>query len=277
MVFGINIKRHGSQKSAAQLLLHHGSPQSSLYITVWFTQFARSTWRGVYGCYAWFILVLVVIPVTILLLVLPGIMRRRRLARLAARLVCLLTGSRVRVSGWTVPEALPCIVVANHGSYLDGIVLTAILPARFAFLVKSEMASVPLAGFVLRLLGSEFVERDNPHDRQRAAKRLIETAKRGWTLTVFPEGTIDIKPGLRQFHAGAFIAALRGPLPVVPVVISGTREKLAGESRLPRPGPIEVHICEALPSERFESVEALIAATRRAMLNVLDEPDLAGC
>ncbi len=56
-----------------------------------------------------------------------------------------------------------CVVVANHASYLDGVVMTAALPPRFGFVIKREMESVPLAGALLRRLGSEFVERFNRH------------------------------------------------------------------------------------------------------------------
>ena len=174
-----------------------------------------------------------------------------------------------------MPEGLPCIVVANHSSYLDGIILTAVLPARFAFLIKQEMANVPLIGFVLKQIASEFVDRQNPQDRHRMARRLVESARRGWTLAVFPEGTFDTRAGLQRFHTGAFTAALRGSLPLVPVVIKGARAKMPGERIMPGPGKIAVHVCEPVdPKQSGDSIEALIAAARRAMLAHLDEPDL---
>jgi 1-acyl-sn-glycerol-3-phosphate acyltransferase len=218
--------------------------------------------------------VVVVIPVTFLLFLTPGIMRRRKLVRLAARIVSKLTGSTIGQSGWEIPQDLPCIVVANHSSYLDGIILTAVLPARFAFLIKQEMANIPLIGFVLKQIGSEFVDRQNPQDRHRMAKRLVESARRGWTLALFPEGTFDTQPGLQRFHTGAFTAALRGSLPLVPVVIQGAREKMPGTRIMPFPGKITVHVCEPIfPAGATDTLEALIAATRRSMLSHLDEPD----
>lgn len=107
------------------------------------------------------------------------------------------------------------------------------------------------------------------------ARRLVESARRGWTLAVFPEGTFDTRPGLQRFHTGAFTAALRGSLPLVPIVIKGAREKMPGERVMPRPGKIAVHVCEPIyPTGATDSIETLIAATRRAMLEHLDEPDL---
>ena len=229
-----------------------------------------------YGLYAWLALLIVVAPVSIALLLTPGIMRRRQLVRRGARLVCWLTGSTIDVSGWTIPDALPCIVIANHSSYLDGIILTAILPPRFAFLIKQEMATVPVAGFVLKQIAAEFVDRQSPRDRHRMARRLVETAQRGWTLAVFPEGTFDAAPGLKRFHTGAFTAAWRGKLPIVPVAIRGARAKMPSGTFLPVPGPLSVHVCEPIAAAHAGSPDVLIHATRRALLAEIDEPDLEG-
>jgi 1-acyl-sn-glycerol-3-phosphate acyltransferase len=226
-----------------------------------------------YGLYAWVALLAVVAPVSILLLLTPGIMRRRRLVRRGARLVCALTGSRITVTGWPIPDGLPCIVVANHSSYLDGIILTAVLPPQFAFLIKQEMANVPVAGFVLKQIAAEFVDRQNPQDRHRMARRLVETARRGWTLVVFPEGTFEVAPGLKRFHSGAFRAAWRGKLPIVPIAIRGARAKMPAETILPATGSLSVHVCEPIQASSAGSAESLMAATRAAILAKLDEPD----
>lgn len=219
-------------------------------------------------------LLIVVVPVTILLCVTPGIMRRRQLVKAGAQTVCWLAGASIRQSGWRIPDDFACVVIANHSSYLDGVVLTAALPARFAFLIKQEMAHVPVAGFVLKQIAAEFVDRRNPGDRRRMARRLVETAHRGWTLAVFPEGTFDEHPGLKHFHTGAFAAALSGNLPIVPIVIRGARKKMPSGFMLPRPGPLSIRVCEPLEPRDFGSVEALSAAARRSLLEHLEEPDL---
>ena len=120
------------------------------------------------GYALWALLVFLVVGLSALLLlvVLPGVGRRRAAAHTAARTFLRLAGLPLIVK---FPERLPAgqsVVVCNHASYLDGIVLTAALPPRFAFVIKREMARVPFAGALLRRLGSEFVER---FDRQRGA------------------------------------------------------------------------------------------------------------
>jgi 1-acyl-sn-glycerol-3-phosphate acyltransferase len=234
----------------------------------------RSAVRACYGCYAWLALLLIVVPTSALLAAAPGLQRRRRIARGAARLFFLAIGSPVRIDGSAIQAHYPCVVVANHASYLDGIILTAALPAGFTYLIKSQMATVPIAGFVLRRLGSAFVNREDLADRKRMARTLVRLARKGDALGFFPEGTFDAVPGLRPFQLGAFSAAARARLPVVPIVIYGSRHKLPSGRMLPAPGPLRVRICEPLAAAAHASARGLMQATRHAMLTHLHEPDL---
>ena len=231
--------------------------------------------RIVYGCYAWMALLIASVPVALAMLVTPGVLRRRQVARLGARAFFLLIGSRIRTLGGSLPASASCVVVANHASYLDGIILTAALPARFTYVIKKEMTAVPLASFVLRRLGSEFVQRDDVPQLQRTARRLLDAAAGGKALAFFPEGTFEAEPGLKPFRAGAFRTAWRGGLDVVPVVILGSRRKLPAGAWFASPGPLAVRVCAPLPARGHESADGLMQAARQAMLEQLDEPDLA--
>lgn len=241
-------------------------------ITATVARFARLA----FGLYAWLLLLIVAIPVAAAFLVTPGVMRRRRLARWAATVVLAGIGSRLYVSGKVPDETTPCIVVANHSSYLDGIILTAALPPRFSFLIKHEMTRVPLAAFVLRRLGSHFVDRHSAQHRHRTAKRLVNAVGNGGALVVFAEGTFDQAPGLRRFQMGAFAAAFRAQTAIVPVIIGGARDKLPADALLPRWGPLRVRICAPIAAQVYADSAALMAATRSAILEHLGEPDLVG-
>jgi 1-acyl-sn-glycerol-3-phosphate acyltransferase len=168
------------------------------------------------------------------------------------------------------------VVAANHASYLDGIVLKAVLPPRFSFVIKREVASLPLLGLLTRRIGSEFVERRSSSGRHRDALRVIKRAEQGHSLVFFPEGTFDGTPGLKRFHVGAFAAAARGGVPVVPTIIHGARRALPNRALITRPGRIVVEIREPLPAPgAVVSPEWLRDETRRRILERLDEPDLA--
>ena len=228
-----------------------------------------------YGCYAWLALLVVVIPTCVVLAATPGVARRRSVARGGARLFLSAIGSPVRVEGSAIATHYPCVVVANHASYLDGIILTAALPAGFTYLIKQQMTRVPIASFVLRRLGSAFVDRSDRSDRHRTVRAMMTLAEQGAALCFFPEGTFDAAPGLKPFQLGAFSTAARANLPIVPVIIYGSRQKLPAGRFLPAPGPLRVRICEPVRGGGKPSARELMAATRRAMLARLDEPDLA--
>lgn len=228
-----------------------------------------------YGIYAWAALLAVVLPLAVLLLVIPGVQRRRELARRAARLFFFIIASPIRTSASAVAPHYPCVVVANHSSYLDGIILTAALPAGFTYLIKHEMTAVPVASLVLKRLGSAFVRRDDTGHRTRVARELVGLAVNGDALAFFPEGTFDRSPGLKPFQLGAFGSAMHAALPVVPVVIHGARRKLPSKALLPAPGAISVTVLQPLDPRRFGSPRELMQAVRAAMLGELGEPDLA--
>jgi 1-acyl-sn-glycerol-3-phosphate acyltransferase len=229
----------------------------------------------------WTLLAFLAVGLTtlLLLLVLPGVARRRAAARTAARVFLRLAGMPLTVS---FEERLPagqCVVVCNHASYLDGVVLTAALPGRFGFVIKREMASVPLAGAVLRRLGSEFVERFDRRRGARDTRRVLRNARQGHALVFFPEGTFTPRPGLMKFHIGAFVAATRAGCPVVPAVLRGTRRALP-PGGLPCPGPIEMEILAPIapgPVNSDHSAPELRDRARTAILAVLGEPDLTCC
>lgn len=238
------------------------------------TAFSESLARILYGGYAWLVVILVVVPILLALAVTPKLMTRRRIAQLGARAIFRLIGSPISLAGTPITATERAIVIANHSSYLDGMVLTAVLPTQFTFLIKQEMRSMPLVGFILRRLDSEFVDRDNPTQRHRMGRRLVAAARRGKALAVFPEGTFDEQSGLKPFRAGAFRAARRADAVLWPVVILGARDKFPSGSMLPRPGPLSVQVLAPLQPADYDSHDVLMRVARSAMLAHLDEPDL---
>ena len=229
-----------------------------------------------YGMYATALFLVLGLCALLALLFLPGVHRRRAFARGAARMFLSLAGMPVRIVN---PERLPatqCVVVANHASYLDGVVFTAALPPRFGFVIKREMNDVPLAGLLLRRLGSEFVERFNRNRGAADARRVLRKATDGHSLVFFPEGTFTKMPGLMKFHTGAFVIAARAGCPIVPAVVRGTRHALSPQGGLPKPGPIEITLLPPIEPPPAPSTAApeLRDRARAAILGELGEPDL---
>lgn len=240
------------------------------------TAFLISLARAVYGVYAVTVfgcLAFVLVPI---IAVVPGLETRRVITRLTARAVFLLSGIPLSVRHLDRLPKGPCVVAANHASYLDGIILKAVLPPRFSFVIKNEMMRFPLASLLLRRIGSEFVERFDRTKGATDARRLFRSAVGGQALAFFPEGTFRKSPGLGRFHNGAFAAASRARVPVVPVIIKGSRQVLPQHRRLPRPGRVQVLVQPPIlpDGNGAAAIRQLNARTRASILTELGEPDL---
>jgi 1-acyl-sn-glycerol-3-phosphate acyltransferase len=233
--------------------------------------------RVLYALYVWLAFLTLAIS-AVAGMVLPGLERRRRIARGAARALLRVAGMPLPVQGSDrIPEG-QCVIVANHASYLDGLVMMAALPPRFGFVIKREMSRVPLANLLLRRIGSHFVERFNRHRGATDARRLMRTVSDGHSLVFFPEGTFAPQPGLLKFHTGAFAIAARAGCPVVPAVVRGTRHALPPKNPLPQPSAIEIEILEPIVAVALTPDDAAVELrdrAREAILSELDEPDLA--
>ncbi len=229
-----------------------------------------------WGIYVWLIFIVCIVAAILGALLLPGKDRRRRWASAAGRAIFRLAGIKATIRGTELVPDRQCIVVANHASYVDGVILNAFLPPRFGFVIKGEMGRIPVAGFLLRHIGSQFVERFDASGSARDARRLFKVAESGESLAFFPEGTFQAVPGLGHFRAGAFAVAINSGLPIVPVVISGSRAILPAHTILPRLGHISIDMLAAIePGDpAFDNSKDLAELARQRILAVLDEPDL---
>ena len=233
-------------------------------------------YHALFGMYAILVFALCVLFSLFVAVLVPGLERRRRLVASAARASFLLSGVRPDIMGLNNLPEQACVVVANHASYLDGILLKGFLPARFSFVIKGEMRNVPIAHFLMRRSGARFVERFKSSESARDARQIVKAARSGESLGFFPEGTFLEERGVGRFRAGAFMAAIKGGMPVVPIAISGTREMLGAGRALPRPTPIRIDILEPiLPDDpAYGDHHSLAETARQRILAVLDEPDL---
>jgi 1-acyl-sn-glycerol-3-phosphate acyltransferase len=229
----------------------------------------------IYSTYAWSALLVTGVITLSLTLFLPTLRSRRALGGACAKCWLQLIGVRIDFRGGELLPEAPSVVVANHSSYLDGLLLQAVLPTRFAFVIKKEMSGVPFAGWLLRRLGAEFVDRFNQHSGAMDARRILRSAHTGGSLVFFPEGTFTGKPGLARFHGGAFAIAARANSPVVPVVIRGARHVLRADSIWLRPGSVQIEVLQHVHGGESHSAEMLRSHSRARMLMALEEPDLA--
>jgi 1-acyl-sn-glycerol-3-phosphate acyltransferase len=123
------------------------------------------------------------------------------------------------------PPMRPCVLAANHRSYLDIALLLSQVPC--VFLAKKELASWPILGPAARCANTLFVDRSDQVSRLSARAALGRALARGRTVAVFPEGTTSSGPGLLPFRPGMFVMAAGQGVPVVPVAVWYDRAEMA--------------------------------------------------
>lgn len=236
--------------------------------------------RTVYRVYASAItLVVIFILFCPFIIIAPTLALRREIGRLCVRAALAAIFVPFRVRGL---EHLPqdaCVVVCNHASYLDGIVLTAALPRRFTFMVKDDAARWPYVGLVIKRMGVRFINRTSKREGAIQTRALIRDLSAGMSLAVFAEGTFRREPGLLAFQKGAFAIAAKAGAPVIPAAIRGTRHVLGGDNRLIHWSPIEVEFMPALQADGSGggAIDLLRDEARAAVLAACREPDAKTC
>ena len=231
---------------------------------------------ALFGVYAVIVFTICIILGLCAALLVPGADRRARWLANITKAIFVLSRVPVDINGFDNLPEIDCVVVSNHASYIDGFLLKGFLPSRFSFVIKGEMRNIPVVHFLLRRAGSRFVDRKESTASSRDARQMVKAAKSGQSLAIFPEGTFQREPGLLRLRAGAFVAAVRGEMPIVPIVISGTRHMLPANRYLPRYGRIRVDILAPIypDHDSYATPRELSKHVRRRLLAALDEPDL---
>jgi 1-acyl-sn-glycerol-3-phosphate acyltransferase len=240
----------------------------------------RSLGSLLYVAWAGIAVALLAGPIWLAVVLTPGLRARRRVARIAARVLFASLGIPLRMEGAENLEAggpsTPRILAPAHASYLDGLVLTALLPPEFAFVVKRELEGHFLTRIFLRRLGTLFVERFDVAQSAGETRKALEALRNGESLVIFPEGTLRRYPGLLPFRMGTFAVAVDAGVPVVPMAIRGTREILRGDERFLRHGRVVVIAAPAVRPEGsgWHAGIQLRDQVRKAILERYGEPDL---
>ena len=145
---------------------------------------------------------------------LPPREREQRTRTWSLRLLNLL-GLTVQPSG--VPHAGARLVVSNHVSWLDIIVINSVMPSRFVS--KAEVGQWPVIGRLVTAAGTLYLVRERRRDAMRVLGLMSQSLRDGDSVAVFPEGTTGAGHGIMHFHANLVQAAIDAPAPLQPVVL----------------------------------------------------------
>ncbi len=170
-----------------------------------------------------------------------------RCVRLWAKSVNWAAGVEVRVHGERMRAGQGAVYVANHVSWFDIFALAAEVP-WCSFIAKSELRKIPLFGFAAQVVGIVFLDRDNRKAAFESYEKAAGAVQSGRSIIVCPEGTRGFDYHLRPFKKGPFVFAIASQAPVIPTVVHGSREVMPKGSFRIRPGVVDLHFLDAIPT-----------------------------
>lgn len=183
---------------------------------------------------------------------------------------------RLRIEGLENLPEKPCIIVANHESYLDAPSLIAKFPKKFLPRSVTWIKASNIMERIVRFLsrGRNIIVVHAKSDLAATLRSSAAVIEAGYNLMVFPEGLRSRDGGLASFRPGFAMIACRAGVPVVPVAIEGSLEAMPYGKTFPRFGKkICLKILPALVPHAGETPEALAARARSAIASIVERDD----
>lgn len=168
----------------------------------------------------------------------------------------------------------PCIFVSNHQSMVD---ILAVFATRLSFLWVSKVENfyVPFLGWNMWLNGYVPLKRGYLPSIMRMVRTCRRKLTEGHSLFVFPEGTRSPTGDLIPFYPGAFRLSVRFRVPVVPVVIEGTRDILPKGRFMIRPRRVVVRVLDPIHPDSVGGDHRVLLETTRGKMQKA-QADLRG-
>lgn len=139
-------------------------------------------------------------------------------------LVWILTHTMYRVSHknlHNLPEKGGALIVCNHVSYMDALLLSAVCPRLIRFVMEEEYASLPPLRRFLNRAGVIPISATNRRSIRRAFNEVEQALAEGHIVCIFPEGRLTTNGEMNEFMRGMDLIIKRSPVPVIPMALKG--------------------------------------------------------
>lgn len=134
---------------------------------------------------------------------------------------------RFKVTGQqNLPQDGPFIIVANHTSLLDPIILGISVRPKIIFIAAAYLFEIPCLGYLLRKVNSIPIHRENNTNNIKSIKKALKILQQGGVLGIFPEGGLDRQKDNLPIKLGASYLATKAGVPIVPIKIKGADKVL---------------------------------------------------
>jgi 1-acyl-sn-glycerol-3-phosphate acyltransferase len=190
-------------------------------------------------------------------------------ARQWARGCLWLGGVRLRIEGIEhLPVQGPVVYMSNHQGNFDVPVLFAGLPVQFRWLAKAELFKIPIFGRAMRGVGYISIDRSNRKSAFESLERAARTIRNGTSVLIFPEGTRSRDGHILPFKKGGFVLSVDSGVPIVPVIIRGTRDIIPKGRFMIRPAPVTMQILDPVETAGYtrKTKDALLAHIRSILI-----------
>lgn len=152
-----------------------------------------------------------------------------------------------------IPPNTPAIYVSNHQSNFDIPVIYSSLPIQFSWLAKQELFRVPLFGTAMKAVGCIPIDRSNRREMMKSINAASQQIKNGTSVIIFPEGTRSPDGELQEFKKGALLIAAKAKVPVIPIAIHGSYERLPKDQFKVSSGPVSIEFLPPIDTNNGDS------------------------
>ena len=195
-------------------------------------------------------------------------------ARIWAKSILIFGRIKVKVTGLSkIDPTQSFIYMCNHQSNFDIPVLLAHLKVQFRWLAKAELFRIPLFGFAMRRAGYISIDRTDRRSAFASLKKAADTVRKGASVIIFPEGTRSPDGSISPFKKGGFVMALDSGVPIVPVILHGTRSIMPKKQLRIVPGNVVVEITDPIDISGYtrKNKEALIERIRNIICEAFEK------
>lgn len=202
-----------------------------------------------------------------------GHKKNYRMAQKLCKGILKITGADLRIQG---QENFPCketaVYMGTHKSYMDIVIMIALIDEPLVFIGKSEVDQLPFIRTWFKAIGGIYMDREDIRQSFKVILQAIEKLREGYSVAIFPEGTRAKGKEMIDFKAGSFKLATKANVPIVPIAMQNTF-KLLEEKRRVRPARIEVNVGRVIdvPNLTKEEKQTLVQDTQRYMQMLLNK------
>lgn len=219
---------------------------------VWIKKILRIIWR------IWFVIVaglpiIIFFPVIYLAIVLDMQKLFTWLKHFWGSWVLLGTGFYIKLDNQTnINPKQSYIVIGNHTSMMDIMILLKVFYQPFVFVGKVELAKLPVFGYLYKK-SNITVDRKSPKSRKEVYDQVVDFIKKGNSIAIYPEGGVpdDTKILLAPFKNGAFRMAIEHKLPILPIIYFDNKRKFPYDIFKGSPGILRVKILPPIKTDQL--------------------------